>query len=47
MKTNASTKITEFPAILNMQFKGKLNLASVKFISPVVCLLCKVQTVTF
>ena len=46
-KTNASAKSTELTAVLHTQFKGKLNLASVKFISLVVCFLYKVQTVTF
>ena len=46
-KTNACPKSTELTAVLHAQFKGKLNLARVKFISLVVCSLCKVQTVTF
>ena len=46
-KTNASLKNNELTAVLNMHFRGKINLARVKLISLFVCALCKVQTVTF
>ena len=46
-KTNAYHKNNELTAVLNIHFKGKINLARVKLISLFVCSLCKVQTVTF
>lgn len=46
-KTNANLKNNELTAILNQHFKGKVNLARVKLICMFICLLCKVQTVTF
>lgn len=46
-KTNAVTKNSELTSILNIHFKGKVNLARIKLISYFVIALCKVQTVTF
>lgn len=46
-KTNAVTKNSELISVLNLHFKGKVNLARVKLISYFVIALCKVQTVTF
>lgn len=46
-KTNAVTKNSELTSILNLHFKGKVNLARVKLISHIIIALCKVQTVTF
>jgi len=46
-KTNACLKNSELTRVLNIHFKGKINLARVKLISLFVCSLCKVQTVTF
>lgn len=46
-KTNAITKNSELISVLNLYFKGKVNLARVKLISYFIIALCKVQTVTF
>ncbi len=43
-KTNVSPKSSELIIILNSQFKGKLNLARIKFMALFVSSLCKVQT---
>ncbi len=46
-KTNVSLKSSELITILDLQFKGKLNLARIKFIALFISSLCKVQTVNF
>ena len=46
-KTNVRLKSNELIAILDSQFKGKLNLARIKFIALFISSLCKVQTVNF
>lgn len=46
-KTNASDKSKELNSVLSTHFKGKINLARIKFISHFIIALCKVQTVTF
>ncbi len=46
-KINVESKNTEFISILNIQFKGTLNLARIKLISMFISALCKVQTVGF
>lgn len=46
-KTNVSLKSSELITILDSQFKGKLNLARIKFIALFISSLCKVQTVNF
>lgn len=45
--TNACLKNTQLTSILNTHFKGRVNLARVKFISYFIIALCKVQTVGF
>ena len=45
--TNACLKNTQLISILNTHFKGRINLARVKFISYFIIALCKVQTVGF
>lgn len=44
---NVESKSKEFVAILNTNFKGKVNLSRLKLISMFVIALCKVQTVGF
>ncbi len=46
-KTNASSKSNELISVLTPHFKGKINMARIKFISHFILALCKVQTVTF
>lgn len=46
-KTNVLDKNSELNSILDVHFKGKLNLARTKFISMFIIALCKVQTVNF
>ncbi len=46
-KTNVSHKSSELITILDPQFKGKLNLARIKFMALLISSLCKVQTVNF
>lgn len=46
-KINAESKNTEFISILNIHFKGTLNLARIKLMSMFIKALCKVQTVGF
>jgi len=45
--TNVTTKSNELISILDIHFKGTLNLARVKLIALFISSLCKVQTVTF
>lgn len=45
-KTNASVKNSELISVLNIHFKGKINLARIKLIAFFMIALCKVQTVT-
>lgn len=45
--TNACLKNTQLTSILNTHFKGRINLARVKFIAYFIIALCKVQTVGF
>lgn len=45
--SNVPDKNTELTAILNLHFKGKVNLARLKLMSYFIIALCKVQTVTF
>jgi len=44
-KTNVIPKISELVSVLESRYKGKLNLARIKFIALFISSLCKVQTV--
>ncbi len=46
-KTNVSPKISELVSVLDSRYRGKLNLARIKFIAMFISSLCKVQSVNF
>jgi hypothetical protein len=46
-KINVESKSNELVSILSNQFRGKINLARIRFIAMFVCALCKAQTVGF